>query len=92
MRAVFSWGSFVDRLENGWLQSSHPAGNDLDPINWVNDAHKLAKDAVVASGATIGQNYYTMQIKVVEQQLGLGGLRLAGVLNKYLADEPACTM
>lgn len=81
-KTYYSWGSYVDDLEFGWL-TTIAAKNDSkdDPIDWVNDAHAIAKKFVVNDGASLFNGYYNDAHKVVDQQLGLAGLRLARYLN-----------
>ena len=46
--------------------------------------------ALAPNGALLTHDYYNTEIKVVDQELALGGLRLARVLNNILTSpEPA---
>ena len=58
-----------------------------EPTTWANLSHEYAANAVVANGAMLRRDYYEEEIKVVDSQLALGGLRLARVLNRILAPE-----
>jgi hypothetical protein len=51
---------------------------------WANESVKLAKPAWVQDGANLDENYYQQQIKVVDSQMALAGLRLARLLNGTL--------
>ena len=42
---------------------------------------KLAKAAWVQDGANLDEGYYQREIKVVDRQMALAGLRLATLLN-----------
>lgn len=58
-----------------------------EPTTWANLSHKLADDAVVPDGAMLPQDYVRTEGAVVDDQLALGGLRLARVLNRILAPQ-----
>jgi hypothetical protein len=51
------------------------------PEQWANESLRLAQAAWVADGAQLDANYYDQQIKVVDRQMALAGLRLARLLN-----------
>jgi len=70
-------------LENGWDKKSGG-----DPVAWANASHLYAQDAFVSNGAFIPETYYDTEIRIVDQQLALGGLRLAEVLNEVFATPP----
>ena len=57
---------------------------DGKTVDWANESHKLAQAAWVTSGTDITQEYYDTQIKVVDHQLAIAGLRLAKLLNDTL--------
>jgi hypothetical protein len=61
------------------------------PSAWANISHKYAVDALVANGTVIPRNYYEEEVKIVDAELALGGLRLARALNRILGtpDAPA---
>ena len=71
-------------LENDW---EGKAGGD--PVAWANASHHYAQDAFVPRGALITERYYDAEIGIVDQQLALGGLRLAEVLNEIFTTPPA---
>lgn len=61
--------------------------DDMDggtPEEWANDSLKLAEAAWVSDGTDLDQRYYEKQIKVVDRQLALAGLRLAKLLNESI--------
>jgi hypothetical protein len=70
-------------LENDWDKDSGG-----DPVAWANASHLYAQDAFVPNGAFIPATYYDIEIRIVDQQLALGGLRLAEVLNEIFATPP----
>lgn len=51
------------------------------PEQWANESLKLAQAAWVPDGTDLDEQYYDKQIKVVDRQLALAGLRLAKLLN-----------
>lgn len=48
---------------------------------WASDSHRLAGAAWVQDGANLDEQYYQREIKVVDRQMALAGLRLAKLLN-----------
>jgi hypothetical protein len=62
-----------------------------EPTTWANISHHYAVNALVPNGALITHEYVEEEVKVVDAQLALGGLRLARVLNRILGepDMPA---
>ncbi|HZL26476.1 MAG TPA: S1/P1 nuclease [Acidobacteriaceae bacterium] len=63
-----------------------------NPVQWANASHKYAMNAYAPNGALITKEYYTEEIKVIDSQLALGGLRLARVLNTILGGQPVPPM
>ena len=51
------------------------------PEQWANQSLKLAEAAWVPGGTDLDERYYTQQIKVVDRQMALAGMRLAKLLN-----------
>jgi hypothetical protein len=70
--------------ENDWQRE-----DGGDPTVWANASHRYAQHAFVPAGTLIDSRYYEMEIKVVDQQLALGGLRLAHVLNEIFTAPPS---
>jgi hypothetical protein len=93
LHKVYDWGEYVRLLETKWL-----AGKDIaalqtgDPIDWANAAHKSAQ--LVAYNFrpdhVLDEEYYADSIVVVDQQLALGGVRLARVLNEAFQSTQQC--
>jgi hypothetical protein len=55
-----------------------------EPTAWANISHKYAVDALVANGTVVPRKYYEEEVKVVDAELALGGMRLARALNRIL--------
>jgi hypothetical protein len=69
------------RLEE-LVKSEHLAGQDGGtPEQWANESVRLAKVAWVQDGTNLDEQYYQREIKVVDRQMALAGLRLAKLLN-----------
>jgi len=51
------------------------------PEQWANESLKLAEAAWVPEATDLDERYYSQQIKVVDRQMALGGMRLAKLLN-----------
>jgi hypothetical protein len=87
-KTVFAWGSYVERLENGWLKSPEAMGAEGGtPINWALEAHKAAQAVWAARPANniLTDVYYNVALPVLDRQLAVGGLRLARFLNEAFA-------
>ncbi len=54
------------------------------PEQWADESLKLAQAAWVSDGTDLNEGYYEKQIKVVDKQLALAGLRLAKLLNESI--------
>jgi hypothetical protein len=86
-RTFYDWGAYVDRLEQAWLKTE---GFQLrlsgeTPVDWAMQSHALApliwNDALVPPDGTLSDSYYKAVLPILDQQLALGGLRLARFLN-----------
>lgn len=55
------------------------------PEEWANDSHQVARKIWLDNGAAVDEAYYKANIGIVDQQLSLAGLRLAGILNSIFA-------
>jgi len=89
-KTVFAWGSYVERLENGWLKSAAAAGADAGtPIDWANETHKTAQTVWAAKPANniLTDKYYEIASPILDRQLAVGGLRLARFLNEAFASQ-----
>ena len=58
------------------------------PAEWAMQSHALARAALVPAFGRIDDSYYAAQIRVVDERLAMGGLRLAALLNRSLATPP----
>ncbi|MBV8185906.1 MAG: S1/P1 nuclease [Alphaproteobacteria bacterium] len=89
-KTVFAWGSYVERLENGWLKSPDAAGAEGGtPVDWAQEAHKAAQVVWAAKPANniLTDIYYRAVLPVLDRQLAVGGLRLARFLNEAFASQ-----
>lgn len=86
-RTVWAWGAYVDRLENGWLKTE---GFQLrvqgeTPVDWAIQSHAAARlvwnAQIIPADGTLDDAYYTKVLPILDQQLALGGVRLARFLN-----------
>ena len=74
-------GDYAERLE-ALLKSEHLDGQDKGtPEQWANESVRLAQSVWVQDGANLDEGYYQREIKVVDRQMALAGLRLAKLLN-----------
>lgn len=89
-KTVWSWGSYVERLENGWLKTadanSVTSGTTID---WANESHQLAINIMrsVPANGVLDDDYRRENLPVLDAQLGRAGLRLAETLNDAFAPE-----
>lgn len=91
-RTAWNWGSYVDRLETGWVGANASAGRDGGSLtDWAEGAHAEAKKVwgLVPANRVLDDNYYQAVLPILDQQLGLAGLRLARFLNEAYAST-AC--
>lgn len=70
---------YVQRLEQ--LAVAERLTGEGNPEQWANEALPLAQAAWVTDGANLDDKYYEREIKVVDKQMALAGLRLARLLN-----------
>jgi S1/P1 Nuclease len=74
---------YIAHLEK-LISEAHLTANG-SPEDWANESHRYAQAAWLDDGAQIDENYYRIEIKVVDERLALAGLRLAAVLNEAFA-------
>jgi hypothetical protein len=80
----YSEEEYVGRL-NTLIEQKHldqKAGGT--PEEWANESHALARNLVAPIPAAVDEAYYQTHIELINEQLALGGLRLAKVLNDVL--------
>jgi len=101
-RTAWSWGAYVDRLENDWLKNSQEAKTE-DPatnhapidertlIAWAEETHKAAQKVWYWRPAdeVLDDRYLRDVLPIMDRQLGIAGLRLARLLNQ--AASQACS-
>jgi hypothetical protein len=51
------------------------------PVSWANTSHRLGVNSYVDPNTYIGEDYYRKNIGLVDEELALGGLELARILN-----------
>jgi S1/P1 Nuclease len=84
-KRTYDWGEYVRILERGWL-----SGKDIcdlqrgNPVDWALQAHAAAVEVAYAlpEDLQLGEAYYQRSLPTLDQQLALGGIRLARVLNE----------
>ena len=59
-----------------------------DPVSWTNQSHRLGQGALVRTDVVLPRAYLDEEGKVADEELALGGLRLARVLNMILGQPP----
>jgi hypothetical protein len=75
---------YAQRLE-ALISSEKLASADAGtPEQWANDSLRLAGAAWVQDGTNLDEQYYQKEIKVVDRQMALAGLRLAKLLNETI--------
>ncbi|MHC2432731.1 S1/P1 nuclease [Bradyrhizobium sp. USDA 4451] len=92
-KLVWNWGSYVERLEEGWLKSAEAAGADAGTTqDWVEESHKEARIAwnAVPADKKLTDDYLQTATPILDRQIGRAGLRLARFLNEAYADTSAC--
>jgi hypothetical protein len=57
------------------------SSNAGTPEQWANESSRLAEAAWVPDGTDLDERYHQREIKVVDRQMALAGLRLAKLLN-----------
>jgi nuclease S1 len=57
---------------------------ESNPEQWANESAKLARAAWVSDGTDLDERYFETEIKVVDKQMALAGLRLAKLLNETI--------
>jgi hypothetical protein len=90
---VYDWGAYVERLskDDGWLNSDEARKWDIDGgsyEDWANDAHSYAPiiwTKLLRADNIVDDSYYKKVLPILDRQLGIGGLRLARVLNEAFA-------
>jgi S1/P1 Nuclease len=60
---------------------------DGNPEQWANESAKLAQAAWVSDGTDLDERYYETEIKVVDKQMALAGLRLSKLLNETIGAD-----
>ncbi len=92
---VYDWGAYVDKLDGpkGILKTDAgllQRGKSLDPMQWALETHLVAQQVWPVkvpsdpSNAvfTVDDAYYAKVLPLLDQELAVAGLRLAGFLNE----------
>ena len=79
VRRLYAWrlaGNPTPQQRAAWSKQ-------LDPIQWANESYRLSLDHAydIPKNGQLGQEYFELNIPVVEDRLTAAGVRLAGVLN-----------
>lgn len=83
---------YVNRVES-LIQSQQlqqKAGGT--PVDWANESHLIARSVMEQRPEAIDEAYYKANIRVVDERLGLAGIRLARLLNDALGNIPTSQM
>ncbi len=89
--SFYDWGAYVDRLEGGALRSATvlALAAQRDPVDWAQQTHAVAQqvwnDRLVPANGVLGDDYYKAVQPLLDQQLAVAGLRLAGFLDDAYA-------
>lgn len=94
-RDVYDWGAYVEHLESTWLKTNtfeeHYTGDA--PLDWALQTHAVAgmvwNAKTVPPDGALSEQYFQMAVPILDQELALGGVRLARFLNSALAPK-AC--
>lgn len=92
-RTVWDWGAYVDRLENGVLKtdSLRQRAATGSAADWAVETHAVAQqvwnDRLVPPDGTLDDRYYAAVLPLLDRQLALAGVRLAGFLNEAYASS-----
>jgi hypothetical protein len=54
------------------------------PDQWANESLRLSQAAWVLDGTDLDEQYYGQQIKILDRQMALAGLRLAKLVNETI--------
>ncbi len=58
-------------------------------VDWAMESHDIARDHVfvLPEDLKLGEDYYRVNVPVLDQQLAKGGVRLAKLLNEALGKK-----
>jgi hypothetical protein len=85
---VWNFGSYVSRLEGGWLASDEArAAAAGTPQDWAVETHDVAREIwpLLPQDRLITDAYFFKVLPVVDRQLGRAGVRLARFLDDAFA-------
>lgn len=89
-RSAWNWGAVEARIEDGWLKSTAAMAPDVatgTPTEWAVTTHTVAQKvyAMTPANGELDKTYFDAALPIIDQQLGLSGLRLARFLNDAYA-------
>ena len=76
--------AYVARLQRLIVDTRLGSQSAGTPTQWAEQSWRLAKAALVTSGANIDEAYYQRSIAVIDERIALAGVRLAAILNRVL--------
>ncbi|UVK35807.1 S1/P1 nuclease (plasmid) [Mesorhizobium sp. AR10] len=85
----WNWGEYTNYLEEEWLKGKDEtaiAAGDVE--GWANECHAAAVKAyrLIPGDLTLSKSQLKEELIIADEQLARGGVRLASILNKALAD------
>lgn len=83
------WTDLAATLKDGITSQQKADWGVVDPIAWANESYKLAVSNAydVPPDGTLDNAYYNKNVKIVEEQLSKGGIRLAALLNEIFSKD-----
>lgn len=88
-QTFWNWGAYVDYLEAQWLpgKEDQAAGT---PRDWALQTHAAVQAVwkMTPADLQLNDSYYKQVRPILDQQLALGGIRLARFLNEAYASPP----
>ena len=76
--------AYVASLEQFIARNNLQRKANEEPAEWANESFRLAHEVWLGEGAAVDESYYRRTLPIVDQQMALGGLRLARMLNQAL--------
>ncbi|MGY3149323.1 hypothetical protein ACVWYQ_006322 [Bradyrhizobium sp. USDA 3397] len=88
-KLAWSWGSYVDRLEQVWLPSASASLTDGTVESWALETHRAAIDlfSIQPPNGVFDDAYLVKVRPILDRQLSVAGVRLAKLLNDAFAQK-----
>lgn len=82
-QSFWNWGAYVEFLETQWLPGKEHLGSGT-PLDWALQTHAAVQSvwSLTPTDLKLTDSYYKQVRPVLDQQLALGGIRLAHFLNE----------